>query len=137
MPSTRSTQPRWVTEPTMKPTLAPPRHSSTPTCTRDWALADVNPPSKVAAKVAAEAAMTSERRMKENSEIKAVMRAKELAPRRYFYATTFSGAPSKRGPLWRASQSLHKIATFSRDGGGASDHDGGSRPARDRGRRFP
>jgi hypothetical protein len=34
MPSARSTQPRLVTEPTMKPMLAPPRHSSTPTCTR-------------------------------------------------------------------------------------------------------
>src|SRR3954453_19011289 len=33
MPSARSTQPRLVTEPTMKPMLAPPRHSSTPTCT--------------------------------------------------------------------------------------------------------
>jgi len=29
MPSTRSTQPRLVTEPTMKPMLEPPRHSST------------------------------------------------------------------------------------------------------------
>src|SRR4051794_37354805 len=34
MPATRSTQPRWVTEPTIKPTLAPPRHSRMPTCTR-------------------------------------------------------------------------------------------------------
>src|SRR6266704_1717117 len=45
MPSTRSTQPRLVTEPTMKPTLEPPRHSRTPTCTRCigcWALARAN-----------------------------------------------------------------------------------------------
>src|SRR6266478_9304534 len=34
MLSERNTQPRLVTEPTMKPTLAAPRHSSTPTCTR-------------------------------------------------------------------------------------------------------
>src|SRR4051794_8856823 len=34
MLSERNTQPKLVTEPTMKPMLAAPRHSSTPTCTR-------------------------------------------------------------------------------------------------------
>src|ERR1700716_1601370 len=52
MPSTRSTQPRLVTEPTMKPTLEPPRHSRTPTCTRCigcWALALAKDATSVAA----------------------------------------------------------------------------------------
>src|SRR3954447_6276498 len=34
MVSERKTQPRLVTEPTIKPTLAAPRHSRMPTCTR-------------------------------------------------------------------------------------------------------
>src|SRR5215469_3231855 len=78
----RSTQPRWVTDPTMKPTLVPPRHSSTPTCTRATgccAPADIGAPSKVAAK----AAIASERRMKEklrNPNEGAVMRAEHVKP---------------------------------------------------------
>src|SRR5207237_3363022 len=57
------TQPRLVTEPTTKPTLAPPRHSSTPTCTRCTCCA-LAPPIDDAS--AARAARMRKRRMKKS-----------------------------------------------------------------------
>src|SRR5207244_12394892 len=65
MPSARSTQPRLVTEPTTKPTLAPPRHSSTPTCTRCTCCA-LAPPIEETSVANAAAARMRERRMKKS-----------------------------------------------------------------------
>src|ERR1700723_480693 len=64
MPSTRSTQPRLVTEPTMKPMLAPPRHSSTPTCTRFNGACALAPVKDATSRVTATPARMDERRMK-------------------------------------------------------------------------
>src|SRR5947207_14732729 len=65
MPSARSTQPRLVTEPTTNPTLAPPRHSSTPTCTRCTCCA-LAPPIEETSVANAAAARMRERRMKKS-----------------------------------------------------------------------
>src|SRR6185312_748816 len=101
MPSTRSTQPRLVTEPTTKPILAPPRHSSTPTCTRSigccaWEMG-------TAKKLAASAARRSERRMKKTPAERCDADGEQGPGHFSFYATTSSIAPKKRGPLSRAS----------------------------------
>ena len=61
----------------MKPTLAPPRHSSTPTCTiRDCALAPATEATRLAT---ASPARRSERRMK-YLRLMNVMRAETSAP---------------------------------------------------------
>src|SRR3979409_516491 len=97
MPSARSTQPRLVTEPTMKPTLAPPRHSRMPTCTRCigcWALA---PARDATSMVTAAPAMMNERRMKKSPAEK-VTRAENqesaITPARsLLYDTTSAAVP--------------------------------------------
>src|SRR3984885_12731777 len=66
MPATRSTQPRLVTEPTMKPMLAPPRHSSTPTCTRFNGACAWAPVKDATSRVTATPARMDERRMKKS-----------------------------------------------------------------------
>src|SRR6476620_9000201 len=66
MPSTRSTQPRLVTEPTMKPTLAPRRHSRMPTCTRCIGACAPAPAIDATSMVTAAAARMSERCMRKS-----------------------------------------------------------------------
>src|ERR1700688_305809 len=64
MPSTRSTHPRLVTDPTIKPMLAPPRHWSTPTCTRCIGCCASAAPTHAVSMVAVIAARTIERRIR-------------------------------------------------------------------------
>src|ERR1700716_2735064 len=64
MPLMRNTHPRLVTDPTMKPMLAPPRHWSTPTCTRCAGCCASAAPTHAVSMVAAIAARTVERRIR-------------------------------------------------------------------------
>src|ERR1700730_2615080 len=66
MPSIRSTHPRLVTEPTMKPTLAPPRHSRTPTWTSCIGCCAWAPASDATSMGAARPARMTKRRMKKS-----------------------------------------------------------------------
>src|SRR4051812_46450545 len=88
----------------MKPTLAPPRHSSTPTCTiRDCAPA---PATEVTRLATASPARRSERRMNiSGDECDASSRGAAHAPR-WVYATTVPVAPDRadlkeKGPALR------------------------------------
>src|ERR1700733_1611591 len=94
MPSTRSTQPRLVTEPTMKPMLAPPRHSSTPTCTRFNGACALAPVKDATSRVTATPARRDERRMKKSPADECdAKKGSECAPR--------PGRNSSMAQLWR------------------------------------
>src|SRR6202163_631287 len=93
----RSTQPRLVTEPTTKPTLAPPRHSRTPTCTRCIGACALAPAMDAASVVKAAPARMMKRRMR-NLRLKRRDASREAktapCPRRgLLYATTPVAVP--------------------------------------------
>src|ERR1035437_2129688 len=114
MPSTRSTQPRLVTEPTMKPTLEPPRHSRMPTCTRCIGCCALAPAKDATSTVTATPARMNERRMKKSpaGECDASRESEERrSPGARFSMTQHRrpcqiwealGLAKKRGPLSRA-----------------------------------
>src|SRR6266403_2766875 len=129
MPSARSTQPRLVTEPTTKPTLAAPRHSRMPTCTRWIGCCALAPVKDAASIVAATPARMNERRMKK-SPVDECGASRESGARRSpgacsCYATTAAAVPDlpganpphKKRPAPRASFAL-ALWLLSRDDGG-------------------
>src|ERR1700754_2962988 len=105
MPSERNTQPRLVTEPTMKPTLAAPRHSSTPTCTRCIGCCALAGAKDASSTAAAALARIGKRRMKKSPAN--VMRARNqtLIKRTTVVARTVmpQRPQNERGPRLRAS----------------------------------
>src|SRR5258708_23175766 len=150
MPSTRSTQPRLVTEPTMKPTLAAPRHVRTPTWTRCIGCCALAPAKDAASMVRAAPARVNERRIKKSPAEKDVMRAENqegaiepalaslchnIGGHARFAALQSKPAQQKRGPLPRATFS-QRVPPLNRDGDGGEcageDRQARTGPAADR-----
>src|SRR5258706_14081913 len=93
MPSARSTQPRLVTEPTTKPTLAAPRHSRMPTCTRWIGCCAFAPAKDATSMVAAIPARVNERRMKKSPADQCDASSATVIQALLFYATTSAAVP--------------------------------------------
>src|ERR1019366_7974632 len=112
MPSTRSTQPRLVTEPTMEPMLEPPRHSRMPTCTRCIGCCALAPAKDATSMVTATPARMNERRMRKSpaGECDASRESEERRSRGARFSMTQHRRPcqicealslvKKRGPLF-------------------------------------
>src|SRR5579871_61351 len=90
----RSTQPRLVTEPTTKPIEAPPRHSSTPTCTRAIGACASAQRSGTPSMATAMTAARCERRIGKTPIQIQKRRSRSVA--HALYATTGSAASKKR-----------------------------------------
>src|SRR5882724_272737 len=136
MPSTRSTQPRWVTEPTIKPMLAPPRHSRMPTCTRCIGCCAWAPAKDAISMVAAIPPRMLERRMKKSPAVK-YDASRETGKRRApgaspLYGTTFQGVPDCLGLSQIAAKALDAFAGVFEIGGlgGVGDPERWAKPER-------
>src|SRR6202011_2753763 len=136
MPSARSTQPRWVTEPTIKPMLAPPRHSRMPTCTRCIGCCAWAPAKDAISMVAAIPPRILERRMKQSPAVK-YDASRETGKRRapgasHLYGTTSPAMPDCLGVSQVAAKALDAFAGVFEIGGlgGVGDPERRAKPER-------